>query len=474
MNDFYLKAANTSVGKSIFEALNLPKPPVLKRSPDTCLSTPTGRVLIAGTKNNYALDTLHKFLDLDSLELCTPQIDAKAYINVAVLKQSRAKNAVTNIDIEQGSHTKFNALVFDATGFEQLADADTMYRFFHHAIGRLKRNGRVLIIGRHLGSANKPYEAALAESLTGFVKSLAKEIGRKGATCNLIQLEKGAEQKLQAPVFYFLGTKSAFVSGQSLTVCKSGAGRKTHWALPLKGKTAVVTGAAQGIGEETARVLARDGATVVCLDIPANKAKLSRLADEIGGHAVCLDLGDADAPEQLATLLGAQLGVIDIIVHNAGITRDKTLAKMPQHFWDQVMDINLNKIIQINDTLMASKVLAPKGRIVCVSSISGIAGNFGQTNYACSKAGIAGYTRFISETLESDITINAVAPGFIETKMTSQIPFMTREIGRRTSSLSQGGLPLDVAEAISLFCHPAAQGLNGNVLRVCGQSLLGR
>jgi len=114
------------------------------------------------------------------------------------------------------------------------------------------------------------------------------------------------------------------------------------------------------------------------------------------------------------------------------------------------------------------------GRIVCVSSIAGFAGNFGQTNYAASKAGVIGYVESMARQLKNGITINAVAPGFIETQMTAAMPVTIREAGRRMNSLSQGGLPVDVAETIAWYCNPLSRGVNGNVVRVCGQSLVGK
>jgi len=212
--------------------------------------------------------------------------------------------------------------------------------------------------------------------------------------------------------------------------------------------------------------------------MPSNKAALEKLARSISGHSLPIDLSDDDAVENILSTIRSQLGAIDIIIHNAGITRDKTISKMPVHFWNQVIDINLSKVIQLNNALFEKKAFNAHARIICISSISGIAGNFGQSNYACSKSGIAKYVETFSQSesvQQSDgLTINAIAPGFIETKMTHSIPFIPREIGRRMNALSQGGLPIDVAESISFFCHPASQAINGNVLRVCGQSLLGR
>ena len=142
--------------------------------------------------------------------------------------------------------------------------------------------------------------------------------------------------------------------------------------------------------------------------------------------------------------------------------------------WDAVLAVNLSSQLAINDALLEADVLRPSGRIVGVSSIAGIAGNVGQTNYATSKAGVIGMVDAYAPVLaERGATINAVAPGFIETKMTAAVPLFIREAGRRMSSLSQGGLPVDVAETIAWFANPASAAVNGNVVRVCGQSLLG-
>src|SRR5262249_8506187 len=155
-------------------------------------------------------------------------------------------------------------------------------------------------------------------------------------------------------------------------------------------------------------------------------------------------------------------------------TLDRTIAKMPEERWTKLMEINLSSEERINDTLLDRGLLRPNGRIVCVSSMSGIAGNSGQTNYATSKAGVIGMVESMAPELAGrKATINAVAPGFIETKMTGAMPFGPREVGRRLSSLSQGGLPVDVAETIAWFASPGSTGVNGNTVRVCGQNLLG-
>ena len=147
---------------------------------------------------------------------------------------------------------------------------------------------------------------------------------------------------------------------------------------------------------------------------------------------------------------------------------------MDEERWSVLLEINLSSEERIDDELISRDLLRDDARIVCVSSISGIAGNAGQTNYATSKAGVIGMVQSMAPVFaERSATINAVAPGFIETAMTAAMPIGTREAGRRMNSMSQGGLPLDVAETIAWFASPASAGLNGNVVRVCGQSLIG-
>jgi 3-oxoacyl-[acyl-carrier protein] reductase len=212
----------------------------------------------------------------------------------------------------------------------------------------------------------------------------------------------------------------------------------------------------------------------VGVDVPAQGEDLAEVVNEIGGASLLLDITDEDAPERLAGYLKERHGGADAVIHNAGVTRDRTVARMSEDEWDMVLAINLTAQERINDALLDGGVLRPGGRIVTVSSIGGIAGNRGQTNYGASKAGVIGIVDSLAPVLaERGQTINAVAPGFIETQMTAAMPLGTREAGRRMNSLSQGGLPVDVAETIAWLAGPASGGVNGNVVRVCGQSLIG-
>ena len=362
-----------------------------------------------------------------------------------------------------------SALVYDARGICTADGLRGLYDFFHSRIRGMGRCGRVVVIGHPGMVAESAQAASASEALLGFVKSLSKEIGRKGSTANLLTVVPGAESGLAGPLRFLLSPRSAFVTGQVLSAT-SGVGACPR-EQPLAGKTALVTGAARGIGEATARRLAAEGARVIVLDIPPESEALDALAAELDGIALALDITDAGAASEIATAAG---GCLDVLVHNAGITRDKTLAKMDEERWDLTIDVNLASVIAVTETLLSDGTIPEGGRIVLVSSIAGIAGNAGQTNYAASKSGIVGLTRHLGCALaDRDIAVNAVAPGFIETRLTHAIPFTIREVGRRFSNLNQGGLPVDVAEAITFLSSPGAGGLHGNVLRVCGGNLLG-
>jgi 3-oxoacyl-[acyl-carrier protein] reductase len=367
------------------------------------------------------------------------------------------------------------AMLFDATGFANAADLKALYSFFHAHLPRLARSGRVIVLGRSSDEARSAAEASARAALEGFTRSLAKELGGKGATANLLQVADGAEDRLPAALRFVLSSASAFVTAQPLRVCaRSAWNGEDPWFKPLANKVALVTGAARGIGEATARVLATEGARVVCLDRPEDDEPLSLVTREIEGDALLCDVSDPHAGAQIAAQLKKLHDGVDIIVHNAGVTRDRTLARMPENAWDQVLGINLEAVLGITDALIAEKVLRDQGRIVSLASIAGIAGNVGQTNYAATKAGVIGFTRCLSAQLAPrGITVNAVAPGFIETRMTAAVPVIVREAGRRLSALGQGGLPEDVARAIAFFAEPGAAGLTGRVLRVCGGALLG-
>ncbi|SDC78450.1 3-oxoacyl-ACP reductase [Streptomyces prasinopilosus] len=368
------------------------------------------------------------------------------------------------------------SVVLDATGVRDVADLAEVHAALHPVVRSVAASGRVVLLGSPIDAADH-HQAAAQQALEGFTRSLGKEIGR-GRTVNLVRLADAdaAESTLR----FLLSPKSAYVSGQVIEVGAgattgtgpAGASAADPWDLPLAGRTALVTGGARGIGEAVAETLARDGAEVVVLDVPRAGADARRVAERIGGLALPLDITAADAGARIAEALP---GGLDVLVHNAGITRDRRLANMPAERWAPVLEVNLASVLRTTDALFAAGTLKRGGRIVATASIAGIAGNAGQTNYGAAKAGVIGLVRSLAPraAAEHGVTVNAVAPGFIETRMTAAIPLVIREAGRRMNSLAQGGLPVDVAETTAWLAHPASGAVNGQVVRVCGQSLLG-
>jgi 3-oxoacyl-[acyl-carrier protein] reductase len=368
---------------------------------------------------------------------------------------------------------RFAALVFDATGIQDVEQLHELYSFFHPVIWRLEASGRLVVVATPPELSHDTQQAIAQRAVEGFVRSAGKEVG-KGSTANLVYVAPGAEGGVESTLRFFLSPRSAYVSGQVVRIGPAEPSAPDDWEKPLAGRAAVVTGASRGIGEAIAETLARDGAEVVCLDVPAQGEELAEVANRIEGSALQLDITDEDAPSRLAEHMRARHGGVDVVVHNAGVTRDKTLGRMDDERWDMVLSINLESPLRINDLLLREDVLRPGGRIVGVSSVSGIAGNRGQANYATSKAGVIGMVDALAPIMAPRAgTINAVAPGFIETQMTAAMPLATREAGRRMNSLSQGGLPVDVAETVAWLASPGAEGVNGNVVRVCGQALIG-
>nr|WP_264886226.1 3-oxoacyl-ACP reductase [Dietzia sp. NCCP-2495] len=372
---------------------------------------------------------------------------------------------------------KFAGLVFDATGIRSPEDLDGLFEFFNPVIRRVAASGRVVVLGTNPDETGSVDERIAQRALEGFTRSLGKEM-KRGATVQLVYVSADADtgaSGLESTLRFLLSAKSAYVDAQVFRVGAGAATAPASWDRPLEGKVAVVTGAARGIGAEIAAVLSRDGAHVICCDIPAAGESLAATANKVGGTSLPLDVTAADAAEVLAKhATDRHEGTIDILVHNAGITRDKTLAGMDAARWDAVMAVNLIAPERITAELVDKGILGEGSRVIGISSIAGIAGNRGQTNYGTSKAGVIGFVDGASAELASKkITVNAVAPGFIETQMTAAIPFATREAGRRMNSMQQGGLPVDVAETIAYFASPASSAVTGNVVRVCGQSLLG-
>lgn len=482
-SDRYLAFANSPVGSRLANALGLPRPVPLERMPPygddrddrvdgqhgaEARAVPAPLAVVGGAGDAPLLPGLARelhWLGVPSLAH-TQRLDWISYANKAGTMSGR-------FNPDEGVRPK--ALLFDASAIEDTDALSALYDFFHDTVATLDRCARVLVLGLPPALAPTPRASVAQRALEGFVRSLAKEV-KRGATAQLLYVAPQAREALHSTLRFFLSPRAAYVSGQAVTlqapVFDTPPMRDQR---PLAGQVAVVTGAARGIGEAIATVLARDGAHVVCVDIASAQSALETVATRLNGSALTCDIA---APEAGATLI-AHLAVhapngLDMLVHNAGITRDKTLVRMSEAQWQSVLDINVGAPQRLNAALLDAGVLRAASRIVGVASISGIAGNRGQTNYAASKAAVIGMVQAWAPRLaERRISINAVAPGFIETQMTAAVPFAIREAGRRMNSLGQGGQPVDVAEAIAWLAHPASGALTGQIVRVCGQSLLG-
>ena len=442
----YAGLVNSPVGRSLAKQLGLPRPARLRRY---AVGAPlvVGPVLVGGLADAPVAARVRSLLEAEGV----PSVD----------------------DVGAGGRT--GAIVVDLTSAREPGDLRVLPQLVGPALKALQPSGRVVLVGRTPAQADGVVQAATRRALEGVTRSIGKEL-RAGATANLVLVGDGAEANVDAAVRFLLSGRSAYVDGQVVRVGSGSPSEPADWATPLAGKVAVVTGAARGIGAAITDVLARDGATVVCVDVPAAGDALARTANRVGGTALQLDVTAPDAGQRILDHARARHGGLDIVVHNAGITRDKLLANMDEARWASVLDVNLGSILRMNEVLLAPGGIRDGGHLVLVSSIAGIAGNRGQTNYGASKAGVIGVVDALSadEDLASrGITVNAVAPGFIETEMTAKVPFATREVGRLLNSLNQGGLPVDVAETIAWLSQDANAGVTGNVVRICGQSLLG-
>jgi len=444
MTDRYLELANANLTKTIFDGLGLPTPVRLKREDESNPHQLSGHVLLGSSDGASFTQAIDSILQ------------------------------TTSVTMTEAGGDDSVSLVFDASGISSADQSSQLYEFFSQHLSSLARCGRVIVIGHRPEALADTAHATLQRGLVGFVKSVAKEIGRKGATANLLYVDKGGKAAIEAPLRFLLSAGSTFMNAQVLNAAKPVIKIKGDWTRPLTGKSIVVTGAARGIGLAISQVLARDGATVIGVDVPQAEADLNSAMANINGLSLPLDITSAGAAETLVRFCQDHGSELHSIIHNAGITRDKMLSRMTSVQWDLLMQVNLGAAQRINDVFLATELLDNGGKIIGVASISGIAGNVGQTNYGFSKSAVIGMVDSLAKPCaKRGITINAVAPGFIETQMTAAIPFVTRQMGRRLSSLSQGGLPIDVAEVIGFFVSPQAAGINGNTVRVCGQSLLG-
>ena len=240
--------------------------------------------------------------------------------------------------------------------------------------------------------------------------------------------------------------------------------------IDLSGRVALVTGGSRGIGKEIGRRLAGAGAKVALADV-VDEAQIQASADEIGGGAIAVSMNVTD-PEQCSAAVSRveeALGPIDVLVNNAGITRDGLLIRMSDADWSAVLDVNLKGVFNMTKVVARGMMKRRAGRIVNIASVVGITGNAGQANYSASKAGVIGFTKTVAKELASrGVLVNAVAPGFIDTDMTKALPESARETLLKLIPLARLGGPEDVANAVLFLSSDLASYITGQVVVVDG------
>ncbi len=238
----------------------------------------------------------------------------------------------------------------------------------------------------------------------------------------------------------------------------------------LRGEVALVTGASRGIGAAIADALAAQGATVIgTATSEAGAAAIGERLAQAGGHGRLLDVTDSASVDALVESIGGSIGAISILVNNAGITRDNLLLRMKEDEWQSILDTNLTSVYRTSKAVLRGMMKARKGRIISIASVIGSIGNAGQSNYAAAKAGVVAFSKSLAREIGSrGITVNVVAPGFIDTDMTRAMPEAAREGLLGQIALGRLGEPADIANAVSFLAGPSAAYITGETLHVNG------
>lgn len=242
--------------------------------------------------------------------------------------------------------------------------------------------------------------------------------------------------------------------------------------MSLKGKNALITGSARGLGKEMALNLAKEGCNIIINDLESMKEEALKTVGEIKklnvkAEFISGDVSDFDSCRKMADKIKDKFEKIDILINNAGITKDRTLKKMVPEEWYPVIKVNLNSLYNVTHNVL--ELIPDSGRIINISSVAGIAGNFGQTNYAATKAGVIGFTKSLAKEVgKRKITVNAVAPGFIKSAMTDKIPLELLSNILQLIPLKEVGQPEDIANAVKFLASDDAKYISGIVLKVDG------
>ncbi len=240
--------------------------------------------------------------------------------------------------------------------------------------------------------------------------------------------------------------------------------------MSLQGEIALVTGASRGIGKAIAEELAKQGATVIGTATTDGGAdKITEYLSASGGKGMMLNVNDAESIKAVLKAITDNFGAVSILVNNAGITRDNLLMMMKDQQWDDIINTNLTSIFHLSKSVLRPMMKARKGRIINIASVVGLTGNPGQTNYAAAKAGIIGFSKSLAREIGSrNITVNTVAPGFIDTDMTRELPEEQREALISQIPLNKLGDPADIANAVAFLASPQASYITGETINVNG------
>jgi 3-oxoacyl-[acyl-carrier protein] reductase len=360
----------------------------------------------------------------------------------------------------------------DATDPARHIETDRLFSVLH-ASAHLPRNSRLLLVfGDDLQTGEGPLLQALA---AGALRSAHKELGRIASTAHVLRQGGSDPEALADTAVFLAGRQAAFLTGLDLTLHASVS---TADSLGLHGKVALVTGGARGIGAAIAQRLAQEGAEVWINDLSAAALPADGVIaaiQERGGQAHFLgaDIATEAGALAIADALRHGPGHVDVVVHNAGITRDKTLRKMSLAQWRLVLQVDFGAMVRVQAAL--DPLVRTGGSLVLLSSVMGIAGNFGQANYTAAKAAVIALAEQWGRTgLQRGVRANAIAPGFILTEMTAHLPLLNREMAKQLTALLQPGDPMDVAELACFLARTDSRGITGQVLRCDGGMAFGK
>jgi 3-oxoacyl-[acyl-carrier protein] reductase len=351
------------------------------------------------------------------------------------------------------------------------AGTDTLYAI-GKAAATLPPNGRVLIvIGQELTT---PQGHLLAATAAGLARALVKELGPRATTVHVLRQSGASDAGVAAVARFLASPRAAFLTGLDLRLCREiddGGGSG------LNGKVTLVTGGARGIGAAIGERLAQEGARVWLNDLPNAADKAAAVIERIRAAGGVADFAGGDLATDggcvaVAEAIQARDGHLDVAVHNAGITRDRTIKNLRVEDWRLVLQVDFHALRRLQGRL--DPLMRAGGSLVLMSSVMGIAGNFGQTNYCAAKSGVIELAKQWScHGATRGVRANAIAPGFIQTEMTAAVPVLNREMARQMTALLQPGLPSDVAELATFLASPAAAAVTGLVLRCDGGMALG-